>query len=133
MIEFENRSVASLDLSYLSGAKEIAVFVHGTGGQLHVNVRNNFLRETHQYDTPLDDLSLTFAKMSKIIKGIINKTYFLGAKTYYFELIKSFIVSIEKNTNVLIPGEEGRNIALIIESALKSIKEQRQIIVDEMF
>lgn len=133
MIEFENKSTATLDLSYLSGAKEIAVFIHGTGGQLHVDIRNDFLRETHQYDTPLDDLSLTLAKLSKIAKGIINKTYFWGPKMYYFEIIKSFINSIEKNSKVLITGEEGRNTTLIIESALKSIKEQRQIIVDEEF
>jgi len=133
MIEFENRSVATLDLSYLSGAKEIAVFIHGTGGQLHIDVRNDFLRETHQYDTPLDDLSFTLAKLSKITKGIINKTYFLGPKMYHFEIIKSLINSIEKNSKVIITGEEGRNTALVIESALKSIKEQRQIIVDEEF
>jgi len=133
MIEFENRSVATLDLSYLSGAKEIAVFVHGTGGQLHVDIRNDFLRETHQYDTPLDDLSLTLAKMNKIMSGVINGTYFIGPKLYHLEIISSFINSIEKNSKVLIPGEECRNTALIIESALKSIKEKRQIIVDAEF
>jgi UDP-N-acetylglucosamine 3-dehydrogenase len=131
MIEFENRSTASLDLSYLSGAKEIAVFIHGTGGQHHIDVRNDFLRETHQYDTPLDDLSLTLAKWNKITRGIIKKTYFIGAKTYYFELINGFIKSIEKNTKVVITGEECRNTALIIESALKSITEKRQILVAE--
>ena len=133
MIEFENTSTATLDLSYLSGAKEVAVFIHGTGGQLHVDVRNDFLRETHQYDTPLDDLSLSLAKLNKIAKGIINKTYFLGPKLYHFEIINSLINSIEKNSKILIPGEEGRSTALIIESALKSIKEQRQIIVDVEF
>jgi predicted dehydrogenase len=133
MIEFENRSTATLDLSYLSGAKEIAVFIHGTGGQHHIDVRNDFLRETHQYDTPLDDLAFTVAKLRKITKGIFNKTYFLGPKMYHFEIIESLINSIEKNSKVLIPGEEGRNTALIIESALKSITEKRQIIVDEEF
>ena len=133
MIEFENKSIATLDLSSISGAKEIAVFIHGTGGQLHIDVRNDFLRETHQYDTPLDDLSLTLAKLSKITRGIINGTYFIGAKTYYFEIITSFITSIEKNSKILITGEECRNTALIIESALKSMKEQRQIIINEEF
>ena len=133
MIEFENRTVATLDLSYLSGAKEIAVFVHGTGGQHHIDVRNDFLRETHQYDTPLDDLSLTLAKLNKIMRGVINGTYFIGPKLYHSEIISSIINSIEKNSQILIPGEECRNTALIIESALKSIKEQRQIMVDEEF
>ncbi|MDY6865677.1 MAG: Gfo/Idh/MocA family oxidoreductase [Halobacteriota archaeon] len=131
MIEFENRSLATLDLSYLSGAKEIAVFIHGTGGQLHIDVRNDHIRETHQYDTPLDEIVNSFNKLKGVSRGVIDSSYFLGAKTYYLTLIEGFINSIENNSGIPVTGEECRNTALVIECALKSIREKQQIIIGE--
>lgn len=127
MIEFENYSSATLDISGLAGTKEIAAYVQGTGGLLHIDVRNDHIQEIHQYSTPLDDVDSTYKKLNKITKGIINGSYFHGAKSNYLELIKQFIRSIENNTKPPITGEEGRMTALVIECALKSLKEKRRV------
>ena len=128
-IEFENKSSVTLDISGLTGAKEIAGYVQGTGGLLNIDVRNDFLRETHQYGTPLDDILATYGKLNKIKKGIISGAYFHGAKSNYIELISDFIDCIRYNKKSPISAEEGRMIALIIEGAVKSIYEDRKIMV----
>ncbi len=131
MIEFENMSSITLDISGLSGTKEIAGYIQGTGGLLHMDVRNDCLQEIHQYSTPLDDVLFTFGKLNKIARGVISGAYFHGAKSNYLELIKQFTNSIENNTRPPITGEECRMVALIIEGAIKSIKEERRIIVEQ--
>jgi UDP-N-acetylglucosamine 3-dehydrogenase len=131
MIEFENKSIATIDLSWLSGAKEIAVYVQGTGGLLHTDIRNNHIQEIHHYSTPLDDISSISKKLKRTAKGAISGEYFSGAKTYYTELIENFIEHIENNRKLLITGEECRKTAIIIENAYKSIKENRQISIDK--
>jgi predicted dehydrogenase len=125
MIEFENGSLATLDLSWMTGAKEIALYVQGTGGLLHCDVRNNHVQEIHQYSTPLDDISNTIKKVSKIAKGAITGDYFIGVKQYFLEIVTDFIESIEKNTKPPMSVEEGRTVALVIDSAFKSIKGHR--------
>ncbi|MCX9010311.1 MAG: Gfo/Idh/MocA family oxidoreductase [Candidatus Methanoperedens sp.] len=129
LIEFENGSTAILDISGLGGTKEIAGYIEGTGGLIHLDIRNDQLQEIHQYSTPLDDISFISTKLNKIFKGILDGSYFHGAKSNYVELITEFIKSIENNTKSPISAEEGRMIALVIESAYKSIKEKRPIII----
>lgn len=129
-VEFENESSITLDISGLTGAKEIAGYVQGTGGLLNIDVRNDFLRETHQYSTPLDDITATFGKLNKIKRGIISGAYFHGAKSNYVELINNFITSIKYDKKSPISAEEGRMIALIIEGSVKSINEDRKIMVE---
>jgi len=129
MIEFENRSLATSDLSWMTGAKESALYIQGTGGLLHCDIRNNHVQEIHQYSTLLDDVPDTIKKVSKIAKGAITGDYFIGAKQYFLKIVTDFIESIEKNTKPPMSVEEGRNVALVIESAFRSIKEQRLIIV----
>ena len=129
MIEFEDGSLATLDLSWMTGAKEIALYIQGTGGLLHCDVRNNHVQEIHQYSTPLDDVPDTIKKVSKIVKGAITGDYFIGAKQYFLKIVIDFIESIEKNTKPPMSVEEGRNVALVIESAFRSIKEQRPVII----
>jgi len=128
MIEFENRSLATLDLSWMTGAKEIALYVQGTGGLLHCDVRNNHVQEIHQYSTPLDDIPDTIKKVTKIMKGAVTGDYFIGAKQYFMKIVADFIESIEKNTKPPMSVEEGRNVALVIEGAFRSIKEQHYIV-----
>lgn len=129
LIEFENGSSAVLDISGLGGTKEIAGYIEGTGGLINLDIRNDQLQEIHQYSTPLDDIYYINSKLIKIFKGMINGSYFHGAKSNYVELISEFIKSIENNTDSPISAEEGRMIALVIESSFKSIKEKRPIII----
>lgn len=127
MVEFVDGAYATLDLSWVSGAKEVGLYVQGTGGLLHVDVRNNHSREIHQYSTPLDDLSSTISKVKTIAGGALNGSYFRGAKSYYSELIKEFIESIENNKEVPVTGEEAKKTVQVIECAYRSIKENRPI------
>jgi UDP-N-acetylglucosamine 3-dehydrogenase len=127
MIEFENGALATLDLSWMTGTKEIALYVQGTGGLLHCDIRNNHVQEIHQYTTPLNDISDTIKKVSKIVKGAISGDYFIGSKQYFLKIVADFIESIENDTKPPMSVEEGRNVALVIDSAFKSIKEQRPL------
>ena len=129
MIGFEDRSSAILDLSWMSGAKEIAFYLQGTGGLLHCDVRNNHVQEIHQYNTPLDDLSNIIKKVKRIARDAMSGDYFVGSKKFHEELIKNFIGAIENNIELPITGEQGRKIALVIESALKSIKNREPVFI----
>lgn len=129
-VEFKNNSSITLDISGLMGAKEIGGYVQGTGGLLNIDVRNDFLREIHQYSTLLEDILDTCGKLNKVKKGIISGAYFHGAKSNYIELINNFIDSIKYNKKSPISAEEGRMIALVVEGAVKSIKEERKIMVE---
>ena len=129
MIEFEDKSLATLDLSWMSGAKEIGLYIQGTGGILHCDVRNNHVQEIHQYSTPLDDLSDMIKKIKRIARDALKGDYFVGPKKFHKEIIKNFIVSIENNTKSPVTGEEGRKIAIVIESALKSIRNGEPVLI----
>jgi len=129
MIEFEDRSLATLDLSRMTGAKEIALYIQGSGGLLHCDVRNNHVQEIHQYSTPLDDIPNTIKKVTKIMKGAVTGDYFIGAKQYFMNIVTDFIESIKRDTEPPMTVEEGRYVALVIESASKSIKERRPVII----
>lgn len=131
IIEFENESTAILEISGLTGTKEIAGYIQGTGGLLHLDIRNNYLQEIHQYSTPLDDIEATIGKLNKIGRGIISGEYFHGAKSNYIELINGFIDSIGNDKKTPITAEEGRMVALVIEGSLKSIKEKRKIKIEQ--
>ncbi|RLE03298.1 MAG: hypothetical protein DRI99_05070 [Candidatus Aminicenantes bacterium] len=129
MIEFEDKSLATLDLSWMAGAKEIALYIQGTGGLLRCDVRNNHVQEIHQYNTPLDDLSSIIRKMRGIVRDVMTGDYFVGPKKFHKEIIRNFIVSIENNTKSPVTGEEGRKTAVVIESALKSIRNREPVFI----
>ncbi|MDW7775645.1 MAG: Gfo/Idh/MocA family oxidoreductase [Methanosarcinales archaeon] len=122
MIEFEDKSSATLDLSWMTGGKEMAIYVQGTGGLLHCDVRNNFVYEIHQFCSPLDDFYNMTKKLKRIFLDAISGDYFIGPKKFHQEIIRNFIESIESDTNPPVTGEEGRRTALVIENALKSIR-----------
>ena len=129
MIEFEDKSLATLDLSWMTGAKEIALYIQGTGGLLHCDVRNNQVQEIHQYSTPMDDISNTIKKVNRIARDVMTGDYFIGAKMFHKEIVKEFIEAIENNTKSPITVEEGRRTALVIESALKSIRNREPVFI----
>lgn len=122
-ITFKDKSVATLDLSWLTGAKEFSLYIQGTGGLLHTDVRNNHVQEIHQYWTPIDEAHDILRKVSGTVKGIMSGEYFIGPKKFHREIIINFIDSIKNDTRPPISGEEGRKIAMVIETALKSIRE----------
>ncbi len=129
VLEFDNLSTVMLDISALGGSKEIAAYVQGTGGTLKLDIRSDHICESHQYSTPLDDVVDLLSKLKGIGKGIMNGSYFLGAKSNYITLIRDFITSIEKDTDSPVTADQGRTIALVIEASMKSIKEGRRVMI----
>ena len=127
LMEFTDKSTVSLDLSCLSGAKESGVYVQGVGGSLHVDIRSDHLRETHQFNTPIDDMVSTYAKFKGISKGVISGDYFTGAKTYYRPLFQNMVDSIQGDDEIFVSGTEARLTALVIESAVKSLKSKQPL------
>jgi len=127
LFELESGVVAMLELSWAAGAKEVALYVQGAGGLLHLDVRNNHLREIHQYSTPVDDVSSMVGRLWSIGRGALNGSYFLGAKTYYTQLIKGFVESIERDTQPPVTAWEAMKTAVVIDAAYRSITEGRPV------
>jgi len=129
LLEFKNESTAFVDLSWMSGTKELALYLQGTGGLINLDIRNNYLEEIHQYKTPVDDVISFSRKMKTFGRDILSKRYFSGAKYNYMELYKDFIEALEKNKTPPITGEEARQTIFLIEKSIQSIKEKEIIIV----
>ncbi len=129
-LEFDDESTAFVDLSWMSGAKEIALYLQGTGGLIKLDIRNNYLEENHQHNTPFEEVTSFSKKMRTLGRDVLSKRYFMGAKYNYVSLYEDFIEALAKNKKTPITGEEARQTVFLIEESLRSIKEKKVIEVN---
>lgn len=127
MLQFDDNSLATLDLSWMTGMMDIYVNIQGTGGSLKLDVRNSNLQELHGYWTPIDDIISTSKKIIKVTGGVLTGNYFLGATQFHEIIIKEFIESIKRNSNVPVSGKEGKNVVEVIEASIKSLERNTYI------
>jgi len=138
LMRFENRTVATADISWLTGRITFALNVHGTGGYISIesDLKNFFFNdpiETHGLPTPLDDLRNLSKKTISLTKKTISGKFFKGALAFYGTIIKEFINSIEKGTKVPVSGEEALQVVAVSEAAKLSLAEDRSVAVKELF
>jgi len=116
IILFKNQACAHLDLSWITGAYELSLKILGTSGMLYVDIRNNHVRETHGYWTPVEELTDSVRKSLRVAKASLDRTYFKGGILYTQEIIRRSIESIDKDTRPPVSGREGRAVIAILDS-----------------
>lgn len=132
LLKFENGTVATIDLSWLTGIFKFAVDIFGTTGHALLDVRNDNFGEYHGSLTPFDDTRNYLTRMTTIGKGVLSGDYFKGSLKFYSPLVRDFIKSIEENTVEPVPASHGLAITAVLEAAMQSIKEETEISIPEI-
>ncbi len=133
-IEFDDGSVITADISWVtSAASKFSIDIHGTGGSIFLDVRNNVFSESHGFTTPLDDLDFFLNKMWKTGKGVITGNYFKGPNLYYKPLILDFIRAIKGDGMIPVPVEEAVLTNAILRATEESIWQGKPIYFKEWF
>lgn len=132
-IEFEDGSVATCDISWVSGIQlKFTLDICGTGGNMFIDARNNISSETRAFPTPIDDVKFFSKKMYKIGTGLLNGSFFKGANAGYKPLITSFVDSINGDGEVPVPIEQAIMTNVVLEAAMMSMRQNRPILVEEI-
>ena len=132
-IEFENGSIATADISWVTGTMiKFALDTYGTGGNLFLDVRNDVFCETHGFPTPFDDIRYFVRKMLNVGRGVITGSYFSGANLYYESLITEFVSSINGDGKIPVPIEQALMNNVILEAAMRSIQENNPIHIRDL-
>jgi len=135
LLEFENQSIAVADVSWLTAilGMKFSINIHGTGGHVLLDVRNDSFIEFHGMLTPLNELQNSFRKTVKFTKNVITGSYFKGAALFYKQLITSFINSIEKNTKPPVSIEQAVMTNAVLEAGQMSIEKGETVYIKELF
>jgi predicted dehydrogenase len=135
LLEFENRAIAVADVSWLTAilGMKFTMNIHGTGGHMLLDVRNDNFMEFHGMLTPLDELGNSLKKTMKLAKAVMTGSYFKGAAVFYKLLIMDFLGSIGKNGEPPIPVEQGVMVNAILEASKESIIQNKPIHIKELF
>jgi predicted dehydrogenase len=121
LLLLENSACVDVDISWNTGAYEFSIKILGTAGTMEIDVRNNHLRETHGYSTPLEDLAALLGKSAIIAKAVLDRSYFKGALFYHKVIIREFLRSVAGDTRPPVLGEEGRAVIAVIDSIKRSM------------
>lgn len=132
LMEFESKTLATADISWLGNTTLFTVHVQGTGGQVQADINQNHFVELHGSQTPVDDLMSFLRKMRTVAKGSITGNLFRGGLALHEPLIMDFIKSIECNSTVPVSGEEALQNVAVSEAAKKSLKEGRTVFLHDL-
>lgn len=121
LMEFDSRAIASADISWVTGTSRFTVDVHGTGGHISIDVRNNSFLEFHGFFTPLDDTKAFLRRVLGITRDVLTGKYFQGAFAYYPRLMQEFIGSIHGIRRAPSPVEQGLMVTAVLDGAHQSL------------
>ena len=131
-MEFEDGSIAIGDISWVTAMKLMFTLdIHGTGGSLFLDVRNDVSSETRLFPTPFDDVRFFLKKMWKVGTGVITGNYFKGANLGYRPLVTGFVNSLKGNGEIPVPIEQAIMTNAVLEAAAISIRESRPVYIEE--
>jgi predicted dehydrogenase len=123
MVEFDGGVLASLDSSWVTGANMFAVGIHGTGGHIDLDVRNDYYREYHGTYTPFDDVRDLRGRAAATVRRLISGEYFRGPMVFYEALLRDFLASVDagRATSPRVSTlAQGLNCAAVLVTALES-------------
>jgi UDP-N-acetylglucosamine 3-dehydrogenase len=135
LIEFKNGSTAVVDVSWLTATlgMRFTVNIHGSGGHILMDVRNNSFLEYHGLLTPLDEFTYSSKKLLSFIKVVLNGQYFKGAAAFHKLIVDDFLQSIQNSRESLVPVEQGVMVNAVLEAAMISIKTGKTVNLEETF
>ena len=135
LLKFENKAVAVADLSWMTAIEgmRFTVNIHGTGGHILLDVRNESYIEFHGVLTPIDDALKSLNRAVGTSKGALTGSYFTRPFQPYHDLILDFIASIQEHRKPAVSIEQAVMTTAVLEAAKKSIDENRSIQIESLF
>lgn len=126
-IEFKDGSLVSCDISWITGTNILKVEIHGTGGHITLDVKNNWFSEFHGTFTPIDDLREFKEKIKSTVKGVFDRSLFKGPLSLYQSFLNDFARSLKEGAPPPVTVKEGLTVDAVLEAAKISIKEKQTI------
>lgn len=126
-LEFEDKSLAACDISWITGTNVLKIEIHGTGGHIMLDVKNNWFSEFHGTFTPMDDLREFKERIKSTVKGVLNRSFFKGPLSLYQPFLNDFVRSLKEGTPPPVTVKEGLTVDAVLEAAKISIKEKRVV------
>ncbi len=121
LVEFENGAVGSMDFSWLTGTNQLAVDVHGTGGHLRLDVKEDVCSEYHGTYTPLDNVRKSMGEWKSFIRRIADRTFFQGPMATFYPFFRDFLRSVKEDTSPPVPLEQGVLVDAVLAAAQASL------------
>jgi len=132
-IEFEDSSVVTTDISWMTASVlKFTLDIHGTAGNIYLDIRNDSFSEVHGFSTPFDDIRYFSRKMWRIGTGVLSGSYFNGANAYYKPIICDFMNAINGNGDIPVPVDQAVMTNAVLEAAKLSIIENRPVSFSEL-
>lgn len=132
-IEFADGSIATADISWVTSMMlRFTLDMHGTGGSIFLDIRNDVLSETRGVATPFDDAGFFLRKMWRMGTGIVTGDFFKGANLGYRPLITAYLKSIHGEGQIPVPIEHAIITNLVLEAAEQSLCQHRPVDVEEL-
>lgn len=132
-IEFTHGSVVTTDISWMTASVlKFTLDIHGTAGNILLDIRNDAFSEVHGFSTPVDDIKYFFGKMWKIGTGVLSGSYFHGANAYYKPMINDFMNAIRGKGAIPVTVDQAVMTNTVLEAAKLSILEKRPIGYSEL-
>jgi len=135
LLKFDNKSVALADLSWMTAIEgmRFTINIHGTGGHILLDVRNESYIEFHGVLTPIDDALKSLNRAVGTSKGALTGSYFTRPFKPYHDLILDFISAIQEHRKPAVSVEQAIMTTAVLEAAKKSIDEDRPIQIESLF
>lgn len=132
-IQFDDGSIATADVSWVTAMMvKSTLDIHGTGGSIFLDVRNDVFSEVHGFPTPFDDVRYFLKKVWKVGTGVITGSYFKGPYLGFEPLILGFIRSIGGDEEIPIPVEQAVVTNVVLEAAKLSMCQGKPIYIEEL-
>ncbi|MFH1759893.1 MAG: Gfo/Idh/MocA family oxidoreductase, partial [bacterium] len=133
LVEFMDDSVVNIDTSWLTGSSIFQLEIHGTGGHVSLDVKNDIGYEIHGTVTPFDDIRSFVNRIKQTAIRVINKDFFKGPMGYFQPFLKQYFDFLNNKSGKLpVSIEEGLMTNAVLAAAALSIKEKRIIDIEEI-
>ena len=132
-IEFEDGPVVTADISWMTASvMKFTLDIHGTAGNIFLDIRNDSYSEVHGFSTPFDDIRYFFNKMWRIGTGVISGSYFHGANAYYKPMIYDFLNAIRGIGKIPVTVDQAVMTNTVLEAAQLSILEKKPVAYSDL-
>jgi len=126
-IEFENGVVAQLDSSWLTGTNMLTLGLHGTGGHVNLDVRNEYYVEYHGTYTPFDDARDFMNRVGSTLRRLRTGEFFRGPMAVYSDLLQDFFDARSNGTKPVVTLGEALSTSLILAAAMESLRSRKPV------
>ncbi len=120
-IDFDDKTVGAIDVSWLTGMFRFVMSFIGTSGRLEIDPRYNTVFRASGIPTPLDDIRQFMTRM-KVIPDILSGRFFKVTKTLYDNFYKHLMDALQHKKRMPVPIDEALETLAILDGAYKSIK-----------